>query len=671
MGVFLRPMLTLLILAMSHSTLVGTPQKLTVTCPYCGSHHASRNKLYNHYRAMAKCGNRAVHEDGLDIETKRPRGASKSALLFGYTSSSADAVDRLRNALCAMEGTAPEDLTLTCATDHGYRRSALLRSTYPALEDVAVYSSLATRDDEIDTGDAKSTWLARINAILADGVDGAAQVCVLDRQFLHKDYQRLNAEQACSARELVCVLPWEYLGEEPIDEAAAEATVARLKTVLRALLPPKNGTVGGYKHRRSAVQAAWKEDYRWHNFASSGTAVPTDASVQRVVDRFWVPGRPILSRDPETGRAFLRLHLSADGVLHGQLESMVGVAVCCYRGLLPPEFGRAALDPRVVLEMPRLPHELVYLRRARFDWESKKQPIFRSRKRGDASIGPRLADFEATIQAEIARSDAASPARCAEWLKTMEHDCCPRILRAAARQGLKLPGTKPDGPATRGSASGATAATSSDEDAAYAAVLRLLREADRGGKWPSTSRARARVLSVDDPSRGGSFSLRAPDASEGSSSATWRGRETRGNAEFEELTHAIFELERTIAPGRTPSTMVAVNRRATFLPHTDAGAGFGQSTSLIVGLGDYTGGELVVEGEPHDIRYAPLTFDGWRQRHWTLPFEGERFSLVWFTPQSAAEAESESECEATTLEARYSDATRVPPRTGSDSDMAD
>ena len=63
------------------------------------------------------------------------------------------------------------------------------------------------------------------------------------------------------------------------------------------------------------------------------------------------------------------------------------------------------------------------------------------------------------------------------------------------------------------------------------------------------------------------------------------------------------------------------------------GQGLGQSTSLIVGLGDYDGGELVVEGEPFDIRYAPLTFDGWRQRHWTLPFAGERFSLVWFTPR--------------------------------------
>ena len=53
---------------------------------------------------------------------------------------------------------------------------------------------------------------------------------------------------------------------------------------------------------------------------------------------------------------------------------------------------------------------------------------------------------------------------------------------------------------------------------------------------------------------------------------------------------------------------------------------------MIVGLGRYVGGKLVVEGKSNDIRYKPVEFDGWRERHWTEPFMGERFSLVWFTP---------------------------------------
>ena len=76
--------------------------------------------------------------------------------------------------------------------------------------------------------------------------------------------------------------------------------------------------------------------------------------------------------------------------------------------------------------------------------------------------------------------------------------------------------------------------------------------------------------------------------------------------------------------GRAPSTMCAVNRGARFRPHVDAGsAGAGQGSSLIVALGDYSGGQLVVEKTPHAIRYAPLQFDG-RQRAARARAGGER-----------------------------------------------
>ncbi|CAK0891358.1 unnamed protein product [Prorocentrum cordatum] len=104
------------------------------------------------------------------------------------------------------------------------------------------------------------------------------------------------------------------------------------------------------------------------------------------------------------------------------------------------------------------------------------------------------------------------------------------------------------------------------------------------------------------------------------------------NATFPQLAFEAFRLERALRPGRDPSSTIAVNKKAQFLPHVDSGAGAGQGISLIVGLGNYTGGELVVEGVVHDIRYKPVEFNGWAQRHWTRPFAGERFSLVWFTP---------------------------------------
>jgi hypothetical protein len=41
----------------------------------------------------------------------------------------------------------------------------------------------------------------------------------------------------------------------------------------------------------------------------------------------------------------------------------------------------------------------------------------------------------------------------------------------------------------------------------------------------------------------------------------------------------------------------------------------------------------MVEGEKHDIRYKAIQLNEWKQGHWTMPFKGERYSLVWFTPK--------------------------------------
>lgn len=59
--------------------------------------------------------------------------------------------------------------------------------------------------------------------------------------------------------------------------------------------------------------------------------------------------------------------------------------------------------------------------------------------------------------------------------------------------------------------------------------------------------------------------------------------------------------------------------------------------SLLMGLGDYTGGETGVCGlksegieELYDIRYKPIIFDGSKHEHWVEPYEGDRYSIVLF-----------------------------------------
>ena len=53
--------------------------------------------------------------------------------------------------------------------------------------------------------------------------------------------------------------------------------------------------------------------------------------------------------------------------------------------------------------------------------------------------------------------------------------------------------------------------------------------------------------------------------------------------------------------------------------------------SYIVGFGDYTGGELNVSEAAHDIRHRGHLFNGAREWHWTSPWQGTRYSLVFFS----------------------------------------
>jgi len=59
--------------------------------------------------------------------------------------------------------------------------------------------------------------------------------------------------------------------------------------------------------------------------------------------------------------------------------------------------------------------------------------------------------------------------------------------------------------------------------------------------------------------------------------------------------------------------------------------------TLLMGLGDYTGGRTGVQGlkqegedNLYDIRYSPLIFNGSQHEHWVEPFGGDRYSIVLF-----------------------------------------
>jgi predicted 2-oxoglutarate/Fe(II)-dependent dioxygenase YbiX len=79
-------------------------------------------------------------------------------------------------------------------------------------------------------------------------------------------------------------------------------------------------------------------------------------------------------------------------------------------------------------------------------------------------------------------------------------------------------------------------------------------------------------------------------------------------------------------------TSIQVNKNMQCAPHRDS---LNDGLSYIIGLGDYTGGDLVVHHKDgtttaHNIRNKFVKFDG-HEVHHVEPFEGERYSLVFFT----------------------------------------
>jgi hypothetical protein len=56
-----------------------------------------------------------------------------------------------------------------------------------------------------------------------------------------------------------------------------------------------------------------------------------------------------------------------------------------------------------------------------------------------------------------------------------------------------------------------------------------------------------------------------------------------------------------------------------------------KSRSILVSFGEYTRGEIVIEGEKHNAYHTPIEFDGSTLEHWNEPIEGNKYSLIFFS----------------------------------------
>ena len=316
------------------------------------------------------------------------------------------------------------------------------------------------------------------------------------------------------------------------------------------------------------------------------------------------------------------------------VASIVGAAVAVATGRLPERYLDRALSPACRLPVPAAPSGGGYLAETNYDiYESKTATQLRLRPSsytaGFAATPPGHAVLAAARSAVQLAAGLDAVAGAGRWGGELEAGL-PAMLEALAWADV----ADAEGAGREGGAVQVVAAVApppvlglSPAPACYETVLGLLRQIDRGGEWPATGLARLRKIEATagaggsgaaaTVTKGDSFALgKMPPplaqpavsllrnlpllVSDGSLVLT-DCVSSQGNAKFADLLAACLQLEASLRPDRPPSTTLTINRHAQFRPHTDSGNGNGQSLSMIVALGDFTGGELIVEGAVHPV----------------------------------------------------------------------
>ena len=103
--------------------------------------------------------------------------------------------------------------------------------------------------------------------------------------------------------------------------------------------------------------------------------------------------------------------------------------------------------------------------------------------------------------------------------------------------------------------------------------------------------------------------------------------ESAAARKYPEVNQAILELGKKYCP--IPFNTVNVNKNLVSVKHKDSN---NVSKSMLLSIGEYTGCNIVVEGQVFDAHNKPIVFDGSELEHWnTNDLVGKKYSLVFYT----------------------------------------
>ena len=502
---------------------------------------------------------------------------------------------------------------------------------------------------------------------------------------------KFDAEKSCSQRTYQYLIPAKWLDDsketyqwiqQTVDSSTDEQRVRTSKTpksiltfkkVLKLAQSP-GVTLPSSSSRLSSTifsvynvnssgrfgKLANKSRQPWHNFCDpsiGAMANPSNEHIWRAVDKAGLVSFIIDKNDHN--EPFIVTEFRGDGFTSQQVRRMVAVAIAMTRGWLPIDFFSIATRPDVTVETPIAPHGRLYLNAVRFHFVDliNGHLLFHSKKYTNTTDG---ISWLHLLQNQMLQDRSKYADDENEWLIELKNIISPRIHEQlshinsndAAKQ-MQLSKMKDRKKIEKESF--ANTSEFPEIPSSFESVLLLLRNICKQDYFPPTSGARTRSMRLPQTdqydssifidsltrqgcqSQSGSFTVVNPQ--------TFQGKLPLANQLYPKLVEAIFALEKDFSTTTVQSclrdhhdyedgpTHCAVNRNIEYVPHVDSGKGQKLSYTTIVSLGDHLGGNLLVEDKSYNIHYNPLKYDGWKQVHSTLPFFGERFSLVWFTPE--------------------------------------
>jgi FkbM family methyltransferase len=612
-------------------------------CSECSAVFDSRNSMFRHVRsehvAWGEQQQAVVGGGGGNVPDR------KAALCLGYMTNSTEAIQQLKDAI-VLSIPDVETVDATLATTSSITTAMVMDQDdcCGSTGDVVVISYKSRYQITPDL-------IKSINNGLPEQSVQALQVTELSSK------SRLRADTSCTQYIYHYLMPLAWLpgGQEAttwwLEKEKAQSNnsggggghvsrittkpplLKQLKQVLSSLeaLSSSSNNSNTSEHPVKPAKPgrfgtlANKQRLSFHNYhnndddysSSSGNNIDYWKSIDRmqVVD---------FVSSPENDQVSVVIEMRGDSPL--PVLRIIGAIVAILQEWLPANFFELSTQPGISLlgnnVLPLAP-PFHYVAGCRYDFDE----VRRGHKLFENT--DRLQNWKQQLQdnhwsKQLVNTDDQS------WLKELEIKTCPAILEQLLLQDNNVRAVTDYLDAT---------------PEKYRPVLSQLNQIVQTGRWPATSAARSRILragcSTADPKTGypvGTFTVVNSDLS------TEGLLRVQGNQLFPLLVEAVFAVESQLIAAaaasnngeqlehRSPSTHCAINFNAAFTPHLDSGSRGGDDPSLIVGMGDYEGGNFVVDGIAHDIRYRPLEFDGWNQWHWTDTFQGDRFTLVFFTP---------------------------------------